>query len=449
MVTFIRQENVGIIMKETRTIESFLSRYGKHNTVKSYRASVYLFLDYVYGRVRQGARVTKAEAQRYEELNRRYFSEERDHLDDLIRFIAWMNGKPPATIKVKVAGALEWLRYNDVEFTQRELRALKHKMPDAKGAWTEERDLDKETLKKILSHTDEKGRALILTLASSGLRVGEALQIKLDDLDLSTDPTQINVRGEYSKTGGRRTVFISKEAAEAIKEWLKVREDYLKSAVNRNRGLLMNGAGAKQTDDSRLFPFSDAVVRALWSNALKKAGLYSVDPATGRLKYRIHGLRKFFRSQLALSCPVDIVEALMGHEGYLTEAYRRYTVKQLGEYYLKAEHHVTIFESGDLREIKESLRDTQMAIQGYRQSLEEKDRIIQLMSERMTEMEKRLKMLEEELASSNALLLELGPWIERVKRFEAKDGDLLVAALSDERVLSMVHEVINEVKKKK
>jgi integrase len=61
--------------------------------------------------------------------------------------------------------------------------------------------------------------------------------------------------------------------------------------------------------------------------------------ALGRLQYRIHGLRKFFRSQLALSCPVDIVEALMGHEGYLTDAYRRYSRKQMAEYYLKAEQH--------------------------------------------------------------------------------------------------------------
>ena len=28
----------------------------------------------------------------------------------------------------------------------------------------------------------------------------------------------------------------------------------------------------------------------------------------------------------------------MGHEGYLTDAYRRYTNKQMGEYYLKYEH---------------------------------------------------------------------------------------------------------------
>ena len=30
-------------------------------------------------------------------------------------------------------------------------------------------------------------------------------------------------------------------------------------------------------------------------------------------------LRKFFRTRLGAVIPVDVVEALMGHEGYLTE----------------------------------------------------------------------------------------------------------------------------------
>ena len=72
---------------------------------------------------------------------------------------------------------------------------------------------------------------------------------------------------------------------------------------------------------------------------------------------------------MALSSPVDIVEALMGHEGYLTEAYRRYTRKQMGEYYLKAEHHVTVMGSGDLREIQKDLQDTQMTVEGYRNTM--------------------------------------------------------------------------------
>jgi len=48
--------------------------------------------------------------------------------------------------------------------------------------------------------------------------------------------------------------------------------------------------------------------------------------------------------------PVDIVEALMGHEGYLTEVYRRYTERQMTEYYLKGEHLLTISQSQSIEE---------------------------------------------------------------------------------------------------
>ena len=60
----------------------------------------------------------------------------------------------------------------------------------------------------------------------------------------------------------------------------------------------------------------------------------------------------------------------------------------MAEYYKKAEHHVTIFESGDLAEIRDSLRDTKMAMNGYKQNLEEKDEIITRLTERLTELEK-------------------------------------------------------------
>ena len=305
-------------------IRQFLDLHPKRNTKGVYRAGIFDFLDFIYGRVRKGKRATKKEMEEYERLADKYFEEERDHFDDLLKFIAHMNGGPPIGQKAKIAGVKEFLSYYGVEFTQRQLKQLSTKMPKGKTARTAEKDVDTDTLRKILAHADLKLKALVLTLASSGMRIGEALQIKLEDVDLSKTPAEIVVRGEYTKSGDTRTVFISREAKEALKEWLKIRENYLKSAKNRNKGLVDKAeAKEKPIEDNRLFPFSDRNVREMWERALKKAGLRNKDNSTGRSQIRIHALRKFFRSQLALACPVDIVEALMGHEGYLTEAYRR------------------------------------------------------------------------------------------------------------------------------
>jgi len=305
-------------------IRQFLDLHPKRNTKGVYRAGIFDFFDFIYGRVRKGKKATKKEMEEYERLADKYFEEERDHFDDLLKFIAHMNGGPPIGQKAKIAGVKEFLSYYGVEFTQRQLKQLSTKMPKGKTARTAEKDVDTDTLRKILAHADLKLKALVLTLASSGMRIGEALQIKLEDVDLSKTPAEIVVRGEYTKSGDTRTVFISREAKEALKEWLKIRENYLKSAKNRNKGLVDKAeAKEKPIEDNRLFPFSDRNVREMWERALKKAGLRNKDNSTGRSQIRIHALRKFFRSQLALACPVDIVEALMGHEGYLTEAYRR------------------------------------------------------------------------------------------------------------------------------
>jgi integrase len=371
-----------------KTIESFLSMYPKHNTTKGYRAAIYDFLDHIYGRVRAGSRATNDERVKYEELCARYLTEERDYLNDLVMYIGAKNGAPPASIKNKVAGLKEWLYFNSVEFSPRELKTLRHKTPRAKGSWTVEREFDLEILRKILAHTDEKASALILVLASSGMRIGETLNVKLSDVDLDKEPPEIIVRGEYTKGNETRVVFISKEAKAAVEEWLNVRENYIKSAHNRNKGLIKKGeAKPKKEKDDRLFPFAEAVVREFWSNALEKAGLDGRDTSTNRLQYRIHGLRKFFRSQLALSCPLDIVEALMGHEGYLTEAYRRYTRKQMGEYYLKGEHQITVAGTADLHEIKDRLQDTQAAVKGYKDIVTEQ-------AEEMVELRSRLEAME-------------------------------------------------------
>ena len=132
------------------------------------------------------------------------------------------------------------------------------------------KDLDHETLRSILQHMDIKGKALVLTLASSGIRIGEALQLRLEDVNLETDPAEIVIRGEYTKTGEQRFVFISREAKQALKEWLKVRDSYLESAKNRNKGLVKAGIAREKLIDDRLFPFSDQTVSQLWENALRR-----------------------------------------------------------------------------------------------------------------------------------------------------------------------------------
>jgi integrase/regulator of replication initiation timing len=379
------------------SLDKFFGLYPKKSTVGVYRAGIYDFLNCLYGEVRKGTAATKEEQERYGQLAEHYFTEDRDYFDDLLKFAAYMYNKPAIGARAKIAGVKEFLSYNGVELTQNQLKRLSTKLPKGKTR-TAEKDLDIETLRKLLTHMDLKGKAVTLTLASSGMRIGELMQVKLSDIDLTTTPPEIVVRGEGAKSGSTRTVFISTEAKETLEEWLKVRDKYLEAAKNKANGIAKNRV--KPIEDNRLFPFTAENFRSQWDNALRKSELYNKDGSTNRSQHRIHGLRKFFRSQLALSCPVDIVEALMGHEGYLTDAYRRYTQKQMGENYLKAEHHVTVSGTVDLHEIKDRLQNTQATVHGYKQIVsEQNDEIIALRTE--------MKELKEKLEDWNARLTQI------------------------------------------
>ncbi|MFB0544874.1 MAG: tyrosine-type recombinase/integrase, partial [Asgard group archaeon] len=218
-------------------------------------------------------------------------------------------------------------------------------------------------LKRILSHIPILGKALYLTLVSSGMRIGETLQLELDDINLESDPVEITIRGEYTKSGNWRYAFISKEAKGFLIEWLKERDDYLKTAVKKST------RHKKNTEDNKIFPFEHPTAYSLWNKAVKKAGFFKRDRSTNRHTLHPHVLRKFFRTKMGVVIPVDVVEALIGHEGYLTEVYRRYSKEQLAKFYKEGEYAITIFSEaeqvGELRkEVKEQKENLQRIVNG-------------------------------------------------------------------------------------
>jgi len=338
-------------------LESFLNLHTK-STSETYNAGIVRFMEVTYNVKRAGKRTTNEERKHLHKLADQYLSEKRDYNEDLMNFAVSLRDSPPKTARTYFIAVKEYIEHHGIEFTTRELKNIKSKLPKGSRARTVEMDMDSAIIRKLMEHMNVNGKALILTLASSGMRIGEALQIDLDDINLEDNPPTIIIRGENTKSGDNRITFINKEAKQTLEEWLKVRDKYLKSSLNKNKGLVNKGIGnLKDENDSRLFPFSYDNVKEIWDNVLKKTGYDKVDKSTGRKQLRIHQLRKFFRSQLALGCPVDIVENLMGHEGYLTDAYRRYTNKQMGEYYLKYEHLLYISMPEDILKLKSEFTD--------------------------------------------------------------------------------------------
>lgn len=351
-------------------MSNFLALYPNENTFRNYRAGLMAFVDWKYGPQREGKEVTREELVKYERLIDEYLASDPEYLQDFIRYAAAAASAntAPHTARNRFVIWKEFLAEQGIEIKTRDLKRIRTKLP--KGTTrTVERDLDHDTLRMLVQHMDIKGKALFLTLASSGMRIGEALALTFDDIDLEHEPVFIQIRGENTKTGEQRYTFISSEAKEALVEWLKVREAYMIQAKNKNAGFINHGFSGPRPEiscDARIFPFAMKTAQDSWTTAIKNAGAKERDRSTGRYSLHIHQLRKFFRSQLALAIPVDIVEYLMGHSGYLTDAYRRFTKKEVAEYYLKGEYRLSVHAIKEINrmegELKHELQEQQKTI---------------------------------------------------------------------------------------
>jgi integrase len=350
----------------------FLKTYSSKSTIAAYRWSIKDYLE------KCGF---KGEV---EEIAEAYFKQNRNYEEDITKYFTSIKGKPPKTVGLCLSAIRIFLLENGVELPAKFWRKLRGRRKGSRPLMLDKVPNNAD-LRRILTHTDTKGKALFLVLASSGMRIGETLKLKLSDIELDKDPAKINIRGEYTKTGNPRIAFISSEAKEAIQEWLKVRDKYLEAAVAKSTKY------EKAKNDDRLFPFEDNTAYSIWRNAIEKAGFnqkHTYNDTIERYSVHPHVLRKFFRTQAGKQIPADVVEALIGHEGYLTEVYRKYSEEDLVEFYKKCEPTLLIFGNGPevakLRnEVEERNKQLQTIIDGLLAKNLELERELKLIQQRL------------------------------------------------------------------
>ena len=173
---------------------------------------------------------------------------------------------------------------------------------------------------------------------------------------------------------GERTVYFSYEARDALKNWLAIKDNTRKSTGDTFKSPLM-------------FPISIQTAITMFYNATNKAGLDQKDRRTKRHLIHVHSLRKFFRSNIGLD--TDITHALMGHSGYLDEAYVRLNEAEVAEAYKKNMEKVSVYAVEDL-ELRKEINQLK------KQNIELKQRLnsFTLNTEQMHELLCRIEKLE-------------------------------------------------------
>lgn len=274
-----------------------------------------------------------------------YFTEDHNYENDVRRYIVSLieDNRPPKVIKSAKSVIRVFITDNGIDLPNH-LWIRLNRLKIGSRSITADDIPSKEELKIILSHADLKKKALITFLASSGCRIGETCQLVEADIDMTKTPTKVVIPASITKSRNFRYTFISNEATGFLKQWLKVKDDWLLKA---NKVYQLNpDKPRKDIKDDRIFPFTTTTARKYYNTLLDKAGLGQRDRNTRYRVYHLHTLRKFCFTHLCSVLKPNIVHGLLGHEEYLAEVYGRYSVDELGKLYANAMHVVEIFHSG-------------------------------------------------------------------------------------------------------
>ncbi len=330
-------------MGNTGRLGRFFGTFTSESTVRSYRSTLRRYFDVFGFKTYPQEELAKAVEQYFDEDGRNYQHDIQDF------FAAIKGDEAPSTIRTRLSVVRTFLGENGVEVPDILWKSLGRRI---KG--TRARTVDyvpkRDELRRIIAHMPIQGQALFLMQLSSGMRIGEVLSLEVEDVQMSSDPaktaTTVQLRGTGTKSGNPRLVYISSEATEALDEWYKIRPNYLRNS-KRTR--------ATKKTDARVFPFMRRTAYVIFNGAVGKTGLLHKQKETNRYTLHPHCLRKWFRTRMATLIPVDVVEAMMGHEGYLTQAYRRYTPEELAVFYKEGEPALLLHQPINLGEVKEAV----------------------------------------------------------------------------------------------
>lgn len=267
------------------------------------------------------------------------------------------NGKPlaPKTVLQYIGLLKDFLIFCDVDVDK---AWRKVKLPKKANVRRDQPIKLHELQKLIMVFKSPRMRLLIQLLAQTGLRISEALELKVADVDL--DNGWVRVRGNTTKTGHEREVPIISELAESLRE-------YLLNRKTESEYLFPN-----EMDPSK--PVTKQHVYEAFKDALKRLKLDERDPSGIGYRIHFHALRKFFKTQLeAAGVNPLLIERWMGHNiGNIAQTYFIPSPQMIMEAKKKAEAALKIFgESKSSEQIEQMLQDYQI-LKNRVKELEEK-----------------------------------------------------------------------------
>ena len=236
-----------------------------------------------------------------------------------------------------------------------------------------------EEIQKLLEFPDRRIGPLVLTLVSSGIRIGafETLKWKHITPFYSKDKNEVIAAKILVYPGDREQYysFLTPEAYTSLDEWMTYRSK-CGEGVTKDSFVMRD---IWQTDDIEGIQNPELLNQAAITRLLNRAWQAQkirVKLSNGERRHEFktaHGFRKFFKTQAEQArIPSIKIELLMGHSLGVSDSYVRFTEEQILEDYLQIVDYLTVNQTIVL--INKSLRKQEETIQNSLREMEGRHR---------------------------------------------------------------------------
>jgi len=246
----------------------------------------------------------------------------------LTEFVIYLDSKSlsPSSIKSNITSIKGYLRHLGVKINSDDLKQVK--LP--KLVKTREIPIDKAIILRLLRNAKPKLQLAILMATCTGMRVGELACLRISDIDFTSNPTKVFIRAETTKTRQSRECFLTTEATNALKDYIKRFHKWSEGTPDpKVLGTYIFGSFLR---DREGFSRDSAIqmLQVQLMELIKSIPDLNIKNENGRASIHFHAFRKYFRTTVGNICGRDFAEAIIVHGFYMDTYYQLSEEKKKG-----------------------------------------------------------------------------------------------------------------------
>ena len=250
-----------------------------------------------------------------------------EHVYDTIQ--AWINGlhRNPSTVRLYFSRIKQYLYYRGIRLHPLDIRqTLKFPI-----LYEEElHPLSIGEFCRVLEACDPQRRVMYLAQASSGMRIGEIIQLRRKHVNTEAERIMVKLPAALTKRKRGRTTFFSSETADLLLPRLKELE---------GPDLIFASSPSRKLSLER--------ENRYMSRILGEIGLDERYETNGRHKITTHSFRAYFITRVSRRDP-NLAKYFAGQKGYMLQ-YDRLTDEEKLDYYMEFEPDLLIRDRTEVK----------------------------------------------------------------------------------------------------